>query len=151
SRSLVAAWVEAGGLKARQLRLRADREWSASANSNRRDDLADRFDGEVRLIACDRMTRLVGADENRRRRQPRNLLLRVQPRGRALLLSCCGSSVRCLKVASHRVRISSLAWRGGPRVRSPHSHRFPTANQTIRCGTHSSTHSGSTPSEPTSW
>src|SRR5262245_40938728 len=65
-RSLGAVWVEAGGVSARQRRLRASGEGAASPN--RRDHLAERLGGEVRLIARDRMTRLVGADENRRGR-----------------------------------------------------------------------------------
>src|SRR5262245_35513385 len=76
-RSLGTVWVEAGGVKAGQRCVCTGRECAASANS--RDDLADRFGGEVRLIARDRMTRLVGADENRRGRQSRNLFLRFQP------------------------------------------------------------------------
>jgi hypothetical protein len=66
-RSLGAVWVEASGVEAWQRCLRAGRECAASAN--RRDHLADRFGGEVRLSDGDRMTRKVGADENRRGRQ----------------------------------------------------------------------------------
>src|SRR5262245_18535997 len=74
-RSLGSVWVDACGVKARQRCLRAG--WECAAGAYRRDDLADRFGGEVRLIYRDEVIRLVGADEDRRGRQPRNLLLRV--------------------------------------------------------------------------
>jgi hypothetical protein len=53
--ALGAVWVEASGVEARQRCLRAG--WECAASANRRDDLADRFGGEVRLSDGDRMTR----------------------------------------------------------------------------------------------